>query len=111
MDIDLQAPEKPVGRRAQTVKVNYRLPSHGPIKHIDSTGLNHGEGEWSVRKHGASKRRTWRKIHLAIDAEIDHLSGEISLERVHDSKVLKPLHRRIEQISGDGVEHKIAIIL
>ena len=34
---------------------------------IDSTGLKvYGEGEWKVRQHGASKRRTWRKIHLAI---------------------------------------------
>ncbi|WP_049785170.1 transposase [Desulfotalea psychrophila] len=82
--------------------MNYRQPSRGPIKHIDSTGCRHGEGEWRVRKHGASKRRTWRKLHLAIDTETDRLSGEISLERVHDAKVLKPLRRRIEQISGDG---------
>jgi len=28
-----------------------------------STGLKvYGEGEWKVRKHGASKRRTWRKL-------------------------------------------------
>jgi hypothetical protein len=36
---------------------------------LDSTGLKvFGEGEWKVRKHGYSKRRTWRKLHLAIDA-------------------------------------------
>lgn len=35
---------------------------------IDSTGLKvYGEGEWKVRKHGASKRRTWRKLHIGID--------------------------------------------
>lgn len=34
---------------------------------IDSTGLKvYGEGEWKVRKHGYSKRRTWRKLHLAV---------------------------------------------
>ena len=33
---------------------------------IDSTGLKvYGEGEWKVRQHGVSKRRTWRKVHLA----------------------------------------------
>src|SRR5262249_29721745 len=33
---------------------------------IDSSGLKvFGEGEWKVRQHGASKRRTWRKVHLA----------------------------------------------
>jgi IS5 family transposase len=35
---------------------------------IDSTGLKvYGEGEWKVRKHGASKRRTWRKLPIGID--------------------------------------------
>ena len=33
---------------------------------VDSTGLKiYGEGEWKVRQHGVSKRRTWRKLHLA----------------------------------------------
>ncbi len=41
---------------------------------IDSSGLKiFGEAEWKVRKWGYSKRRTWRKIHLAVDES----SGEI----------------------------------
>lgn len=50
----------------------YRNPSKGPVRHIaiDSTGLKvFGEGEWKVRKHGYEKRRTWRKIHLAVDID------------------------------------------
>ena len=35
---------------------------------VDSTGLKvFGEGEWKVRQHGWSKRRLWRKLHLAVD--------------------------------------------
>ena len=35
---------------------------------LDSTGLKvFGEGEWKVRQHGTSKRRTWRKLHLGVD--------------------------------------------
>ncbi|HLD80161.1 MAG TPA: IS5 family transposase [Candidatus Nanoarchaeia archaeon] len=35
---------------------------------IDSSGLKvYGEGEWKIKKHGKSKNRTWRKIHLAVD--------------------------------------------
>jgi hypothetical protein len=35
---------------------------------LDSTGLKvYGEGEWKVRQHGYSKRRTWRKLHLSIN--------------------------------------------
>lgn len=36
---------------------------------VDSTGLKlFGEGEWKVRKHGYAKRRSWRKVHLGMDA-------------------------------------------
>ena len=35
---------------------------------IDSTGLKvFGAGEWQIAKHGGRDRRTWRKLHLAID--------------------------------------------
>ena len=41
---------------------------------IDSSGLKvYGEGEWKTRQHGVSKRRTWRKMHLSVDA----VSGEV----------------------------------
>jgi len=37
---------------------------------IDSSGIkSEGEGEWNARKHGAPKRRIWRKIHIGIDEE------------------------------------------
>ncbi|KAF1010956.1 MAG: hypothetical protein E5299_01540 [Burkholderia gladioli] len=36
---------------------------------VDSTGLKvYGESEWKVRQHGYSKRRTWRKVQLALNA-------------------------------------------
>ena len=40
-------------------------------KHLvdDSTGLKlYGEGEWQVRQQGWTQRRTWRKLHLGLDA-------------------------------------------
>jgi len=44
------------------------VPSEAIHLVVDSTGLKvYGEGEWKVRKHGADKRRTWRKLHLAAD--------------------------------------------
>jgi len=50
------------------------LPSHlqtgKAVKHIvlDATGLKvFGEGEWKVKKHGVSRRRQWKKLHLAVD--------------------------------------------
>ncbi|CAG37097.1 hypothetical protein [Desulfotalea psychrophila] len=73
-----------------------------------SIGCKHEKGEWSIGKHGAGKRRTWRKLHPAIDTETDRLSGKISMEWGHDSKflgpLLNPLH--IKQILGDGAGHE-----
>ena len=41
---------------------------------VDSTGLKlGGAGEWLVEKHGTSRRRSWRKLHIGVDAD----SGEI----------------------------------
>ncbi|MEB0222633.1 transposase, partial [Pseudomonas sp. AB12(2023)] len=58
-------------RRQKTLKVNLggRASSGGLHLLVDSTGIKMtGEGEWKTRKHGASYRRQWRKVHLGIDA-------------------------------------------
>ena len=40
---------------------------------VDSTGLNvYGEGEWKVRKHGWTTRRTWRELHLGVNADVPY---------------------------------------
>lgn len=51
---------------------------------IDSTGLKlYGEGEWKMRQHGKSKRRTWRKLHLALDVD----TGEITATVLTDNSI------------------------
>ena len=36
---------------------------------VDSTGLKLGGArKWLVEKHGTSRRRSWRKLHIGIDA-------------------------------------------
>jgi IS5 family transposase len=88
------------------------LPTSNPDepKHIvvDSTGLKiYGEGEWKVRQHGYSKRRTWRKLHLSVD-ENTHEIQALALTKagVDDAEAGKQLvddtPGEIEQVSGDG---------
>jgi len=58
-----------LSRRAKTLKVKLpnKVSRHVDIV-MDSTGLKiYREGEWKVRTHGRSKRRTWRKLHLGVD--------------------------------------------
>jgi len=39
-----------------------------------------GEGEWKVRKFGYDKRRTWRKVHIGMDADTGQIIGSCSLK-------------------------------
>ena len=83
--------------------------AEGP-KHIvvDSTGLKiYGEGEWKVRQHGYSKRRTWRKLHLSVDESTHELQAVVLTEaNVDDAEAGKRLIREtpgeLKQVSGDG---------
>jgi hypothetical protein len=37
---------------------------------VHSTGLKLcGAGEWLLEKHGTKTRRSWRKLHIGMDAE------------------------------------------
>lgn len=65
---------------------------------IDSTGLKvYGEGEWHVKIHKASKKRTWRKLHIAIDPVTQEiLSAELTPSRCGDSTMLPHLFDLIE---------------
>ena len=58
----------------------------GPIDVVvDSTGLKvFGEGEWKMRKYGKSKRRTWRKLHLAVNPDTQEIEAETLTENSCD---------------------------
>ncbi len=108
MNMPLCAPDYSyVSKRARTVTVAYRQPPKGRVTDlvIDSTGLKvFGEGEWKVRKHGAEKRRVWRKLHLAVDpATHDIVAAEVSLENVHDVEVLPTLLNKLGRVYADMV--------
>ena len=75
---------------------------------MDSTGAKvYGEGEWKVRQHGISKRRTWLKLHLCVDeATLEIVSAVASTNDISDAEVLSDLLEdvpgKIEQVSADG---------
>jgi len=81
---------------------------------VDSTGAKvYGEGEWKVRKHGWSKHRTWKKLHIGVDeASGDILLSEVTGNDATDSEILEPLLHQlpsscaIEQVSADGAYDK-----
>ena len=56
--------------RSLDVQVAYHPSSGGLNLLLDSTCIKFlGEGEWKCKKHGAERRRQWRKLHIGIDAQ------------------------------------------
>src|SRR3954466_9585271 len=52
---------------------------------VDSTGLKlYGAGEWLVEKHGTKRRRSWRKLHLGVDAETGRIVAATLTDRDQD---------------------------
>jgi hypothetical protein len=87
-------------QKTLTVHISYR-PSTGVLHLlIDSTGVKaEGDGEWLARKHGPSKPRDWRKVHLGIDAETLEIRAiEITGSRIGDAPMLPEL---LDQIPDD----------
>jgi Transposase DDE domain len=99
-----------ISRLAKQVKIAYRPPSKGNISHlvIDATGIKFfGAGEWRQKCYGLERRRSWRKLHIAVDAASHEIVAAVaSLSSVSDSEVLptllKPLRRQSAQVSVDG---------
>lgn len=97
-------------RRQKTLQVALPRPMKDHALHVvvDSTGCKvYGEGEWKVRQHGISKRRTWRKLHLAVDEATGEIAAAVlTTNDVADSTVLPHLLEQVEepikQLSGDG---------
>ena len=99
-----------LSRRCATLEVALPRRKKGEPLHlvVDSTGVKvFGEGEWKVRLHGYSKRRTWRKLHLGADeATGEILAAVVTTNDLADSQVLEELleqvDEEIKQVSGDG---------
>src|SRR5215207_3672704 len=75
---------------------------------VDSTGLKLcGPGEWLVEKHGSCKRRSWRKLHLGVDADTGQIvAATLTTHDVDDGSQAGPLLDQVEgpvaSFTGDG---------
>lgn len=111
MGVPLLSPDyRSVSKRAKSVNVHFKTLTRGEIAHlvIDATGLKgFGKGELKVRKHGQERRRTWRKLHLAVDSKTHEIiCADLSLNNVTDSEafpgLLRQTHRKIRAAAADG---------
>jgi hypothetical protein len=113
MGLDLKLPSySQICRRAQGLEVDLAIKkSNAPMYVVvDSTGLKvYGEGEWKTRKHGISKRRTWRKLHLGVDEKTGFVHAQVLTENGKgdgDAQQVKSMLEQvgppIDKFSGDG---------
>ena len=66
---------------------------------MDSTGLKLcGKGEWLLEKHGTATRRSWRMLHLGVDAGSGRiLASTLTSKDADDASQVDPL---LDQIAG-----------
>ncbi len=102
LDIDLPVPDHTTLSRRACGLPGCEPPRVGTDElHliVDSTGLKlRGAGEWLFEKHGTAKRRSWRKLHIGIDAD----GGEIVAFDLTDKDVDDALHVAplLDQLAG-----------
>ena len=75
---------------------------------VDSTGLRLcGPGEWLVEKHGTRRRRSWRKLHLGVDADAGRivasaLTGHDADDGAQVDLLLDQVDGPVASFTGDG---------
>jgi hypothetical protein len=55
---------------------------------VDSTGLKLcGPGDWLVEKHATRTRRSWRKLHIGVDADTGQIiAAELTSKDADDAR-------------------------
>ena len=106
LGLDLAIPDHTtLCRRAETLEVPRPRPrSDGEPMHllVDSTGLKLcGAGEWLLEKHGTKTRRSWRKLHIGMDAETGQIvAAALTTNDVGDGSQVGPL---LDQVAAPVV--------
>jgi len=111
MGLTLSAPDhSTVSRRAVALPgIQPAQMPPGPLHVlIDSTGLQvYGAGQWLEAKHGAKSHRTWRKLHLAVDAANGMILAQTLTDHdADDPSQVGPLLDQVDdpivQVTADG---------
>ena len=110
LGLDLAVPDhSTLSRRAETLQLVRPASSTEPVHLlVDSTGLRLcGPGEWLVEKHGSRTRRSWKKLHLDVDADTGEIiATTLTSHDVDDGSQVAPLLDEVKcpvaSFTGDG---------
>ena len=119
LGLDLAAPDhSTLSRRAETLEVpRPRARAGAEPMHllVDSTGLKLcGAGDWLHEKHGTKLRRSWRKLHLGLDAGTGQIVASLlTTKNVDDGSQLGSLLDQVEgplaSFTGDGAYDQVGV--
>ena len=106
----LRQTESLIGSIIALLGLDLAVPDHSTLSHradiprarpgtrpihllVDSTGLRLcGPGEWLVGKRGSRARRSWRKLHIGVDADTGQIvAAELTSSDVDDASQVGPL--------------------
>ncbi|MGI4813006.1 MAG: transposase [Janthinobacterium lividum] len=76
--LDLAVPDHTtLSRRAESLDLVRPRPGSSLVRLlVDSTGLKLcGSGEWLLETHGTKTRRSWRKLHIAVEADTGQIAA------------------------------------
>lgn len=101
MNVNLEVPDfTTLSRRSKHIKISpcVKRSNEAVVVAIDSTGVKiYGEQEWQKEKYKSTKtRKSWRKLHLAIDEDGNVLGSALTLHDVGDSSMVSELLDQIE---------------
>src|ERR671933_1173349 len=110
LGLDLAVPDHPtLSRRAETLQVPRPKPGSQPVHLlVDSTGLRLcGPGAWLEEKHGSKRRRAWKMLHLATDADTGQIVASVLTDKdADDGSQVGPLLGQVDgplaAFTGDG---------
>jgi len=112
MKLDIDVPDhSTLSRRGKVISILSEVncdSSESLVVVVDSTGLKiHGAGEWSENKHGLSKRKEWRKLHLTInESTLEIIASSLTDNHVGDPtevpNLLDQVKNPIDEFIGDG---------
>jgi hypothetical protein len=110
LGLDLAVPDhSTLSRRSETLEVMRPRCGREPVHLlVDSTGLRLcGPGSWLEEKHGSKRRRAWKMLHLATDADTGQIVASVLTDRdADDGSQVGPLLDRVDgsvaAFIGDG---------
>jgi hypothetical protein len=110
LGLDLAVPDhSTLSRRAEALEVPRPRSGREPVHLlVDSTGLRLcGPGEWLAEKHGTKRRRSWKKLHLATDADTGRIIASALTDKDADDgsrvgPLLDRVHGPVASFTGDG---------